>query len=223
MQLNWLIYVNIQSRAVLLNHGLKQQICRGSFGRLHIEKEEALLDTKTRQALFAGPIVFEIMMHLTENDKVYFWLCHSIVRRWGELEVSVCRLVMMGNISKKKTTQLSYTIIHVLRYPCLGFKLHLLHLHFLHFEGTIILLICYRIHFQCLSMNFSVMHTALLQLSAYQWKPLRMTNTDNAQVSKTTVTPMTTLVSKDRSVYTDFNVRMSILSNKIHNSIQFNK
>lgn len=78
------------------------QICRGSFGRLHIEKEEALLDTKTRQALFAGPIVFEIMMHLTENDKVYFWLCHSIVRRWGELEVSVCRLVMMGNISKKK-------------------------------------------------------------------------------------------------------------------------
>lgn len=163
MQLNWLIYVNIQSRAVLLNHGLKQQICRGSFGRLHIEKEEALLDTKTRQALFAGPIVFEIMMHLTENDKVYFWLCHSIVRRWGELEVSVCRLVMMGNISKK-TTQLSYTIIHVLRYRCLGFQLHLLHLHFLHFEGTIIILICYRIYFQCLSMNFSVVHTALLQL-----------------------------------------------------------
>lgn len=112
MQLNWLIYVNIQSRAVLLNHGLKQQICRRSFGRLHIEKEEALLDTKTRQALFAGPIVFEIMMHLTENDKVYFWLCHSIVRRWGELEVSVCRLVMMGNISKKNNTIVLY------HYPC---------------------------------------------------------------------------------------------------------
>lgn len=59
IQLNWLIYVNIQSRAVLPNLGLKQQVYRGSFGRLHFAKLEALLETKTRQteALFARHIV----------------------------------------------------------------------------------------------------------------------------------------------------------------------
>lgn len=75
MLLNWLIYVNIQSRAVLPNLGLKQQqVYRGSFGRLHIAKLQALLETKTRQteALFARHIVFRIMMHLTESDKVHF-------------------------------------------------------------------------------------------------------------------------------------------------------
>ena len=47
MQLNWLIYVNIQSRAVLPNLGLKQQqVYRGSFGRLHFAKLETLLETK---------------------------------------------------------------------------------------------------------------------------------------------------------------------------------
>lgn len=110
MQLNWLIYVSIQSRAVLPNLGLKQQqVYRGSFGRLHIAKLQALLEIKTRQteALFARHILFRIMMYLTENNKVNSLLCHSIIMRWAISQLAI----IMRTISEKQSKKVEIYLI----------------------------------------------------------------------------------------------------------------
>lgn len=114
MQLNWLIYVNTGSRAVLPNLGLKQQVYRGSFGRLHIAKLRALLETQTRQteALFARHIVLRIMMHLTESKQLWFSYC--VPALW-DYEVS-CQSagvdgVMTGNICGETAEQSTCVLI----------------------------------------------------------------------------------------------------------------